>query len=215
MNFDYFVPARNYFKNGNQLYRMSSLTFDSAFPVLAHSPWKSELEKVLSFITVEASDYNDVNVTYTRVAKSLSSQTQCRVSPQGSVCLQTLIRQVGHNNFDLDCIALWDEIDLPDDPIHFFEDVFDTLKDFGPRTKKNRCIRLSCPGKKYYLEVTPCISNDGTLWVVDREKKEWKPSNPIAYSVWFEDCAKFCSEPLLRHEICDSIDPLPSSEISF
>lgn len=209
--------AEDKFKGGFELFRMLNPMFDGMGTPTQYAFRQKEILKVLNFITVDDSDYQDLNDTYKTIASFLSAQGSLEICSQGSVKIRTLIKQVGRNNFDLDCIAVKNCLVLPADPIQFFESIFKPLSYHWPLERKNRCIRFTCPNKKYYLELTPTIRCNDHLSVVDREEEKWKASNPIKYAEWFDLCAEDCAHPATREISLDSakVEPLPSHRIGF
>lgn len=211
----YKAIANSQFEAGFDFFRMEQPLFESVYPPspsLHHHP---EWKKLLDYITVDEKEYKDLAKIYFEIGQHLTSNAFCSVQSQGSVKNQTLIKQVGNNNFDLDLIGTWNHDSPREDPIFFFEQAYDLLSPLGPLEKKNRCIRFICPNRAFYLELTPAIRYGQHFLVVDRETKTWKPSNPIAYASWFNNCALNCSVWNRRGFAFDSanIEPLPSHEV--
>jgi hypothetical protein len=63
----------------------------------------------------------------------------------------------------------------------------------GMVTKKNRCVRIEYKDE-FWLDILPACRDDdngGTcIQVPDRDKRHWKPSNPIAYAEWFKNASR-------------------------
>ena len=98
---------------------------------------------------------------------------------------------------DLDLVC---EFDVPHDdvsPMHLLDDMFTLFSEHGVYggmvTKKNRCIRIEYMDE-FWLDILPACRDDlngGTcIQVPDRDKRRWKPSNPIAYAIWFNKATR-------------------------
>jgi hypothetical protein len=85
-------------------------------------------------------------------------------------------------------------------------------------TKKNRCVRIEYKDE-FWLDILPACRDDyngGTcIQVPDRDKRHWKPSNPIAYAEWFKNASrrvlvKF-SDSRRKLTVADAtVEPLPA-----
>ena len=115
---------------------------------------------------------------------------------QGSMRLRTTVKPIDTPH-DLDLVC---EFDVPHDdvsPMHLLDDMFTLFSEHGVYggmvTKKNRCIRIEYMDE-FWLDILPACRDDlnwGTcIQVPDRDKRRWKPSNPIAYAIWFNKATR-------------------------
>ena len=85
---------------------------------------------------------------------------------------------------------------------------------------KKRCVRIVYKDE-FYLDILPACrdhGNGGTcIQVPDRELRNWTPSNPIAYAIWFENATRhiLVQKPSDRAFVMDkaaSVQPIPNHE---
>lgn len=111
---------------------------------------------------------------------------------QGSMRLGTTVRPIGQAEHDLDVVCLLRRggVWLPASEV--YQLVWDTLGSDGTyekmRQRKNRCIRLKY-ARRFYLDIIPAVpdraSQEGPLFVSDRELRIWCSSHPVGFADWF------------------------------
>lgn len=183
----------------------------------SYAPWVQELKAVNDHITVGRDVIDEAARIYKGAGTHLVAQLEwapeeIRVFPQGSAATRTLIRTVNNAAFDIDAVCAVDlsRVDTRD-PIGFFEKIGEALAEFGP-VAKNRCWRLPCTGRPFYIEFTPSVPLESVslegrgrmglnlhvpemykrtaLAVVDCRKEKWKSSNPEGLARWVSDTSK-------------------------
>jgi hypothetical protein len=139
------------------------------------------------------------------------------IYPQGSLRINTTVKPILHDEYDLDLVlelraAACD--DFPQ-PVNVLDLVEYRVQQHGlycrMYERKNRCIRITYEND-FHLDILPACADEtrgGTcLLVPDRKANAWKPSNPIGYADWFErQASRLTVEMAERH-----IDPLPRQE---
>lgn len=174
------------------------------------------LNNVLEHIAIKEEDINEAEKKYQEIAKQLQNHLGTispEIKTQGSARIKTIIRGIGYSKFDIDSFSRSTCIKgLEECPMEFFDKYSDTLRMKYPTAEnKNRCIKIPMDGLRFYIELTPIVElDDGLLYVVDRETESWKRSDPDRYADWFEDC---CRSSRLRHDLTDSVDPIPDQHI--
>jgi hypothetical protein len=140
--------------------------------------------------------------------------------PQGSMRLGTTVKPiVGPHDLDFVCefAVSHDKID----PMKLLDEMYKLFSEHGIYEgmveKKNRCIRVIYKDD-FYLDILPACRdhiNGGTcIQVPDRDAKDWKPSNPMAYAIWFENATQRIVVTRYRRSIAAmdkaaSVQPIP------
>lgn len=150
-------------------------------------------------------------------ADSIIATYQPIIYPQGSLRINTTVKPILHNEFDLDLVLELRAAacnDFPQ-PVSLLDFVEYRVRQHGLYSRmyerKNRCIRITYEND-FHLDILPACADEtrgGTcLLVPDRKANAWKASNPIGYADWFErQAARLTVEMAERH-----IDPLPRQE---
>ncbi len=142
------------------------------------------------------------------------------VYPQGSYALQTTVKPLGRDDFDLDVVIQFNKFwDSSLSSSEIISKVESTLRAAYTKVKpKNRCVRVDF--EKFHLDVVPafpCNRMDGRMIKVpNAETDDWKDSCPKGYIEWFEDR---CKTQTVLLEKCECFDmkqeelpePLPYS----
>lgn len=160
-----------------------------------------------------------VEISYRTVAKWLSSDsslfngTNTDIYPQGSYRIETTVKPIKDNEYDLDfvleikepwteeldAIAVLDEVEKRMKENDIYKDKIE---------RKNRCIRINY-ADEFHMDILPgypCNYVGNTdIKVPDWNTKDWKHSAPKGYAEWFEDR---CKRKIL-FEIAAKIEPLP------
>lgn len=133
--------------------------------------------------------------------------------PQGSLRLLTTVRPRGSEVYDLDIVCEFEEafasgltplqlLDLLEHQLRAHQTYATMVR------RKNRCIRLVY-ANDFYLDILPGFRDSsgppGSLFVPDRQTRQWKASNPKGYAHWFET-----TEQLAIKRALDGLEPLPA-----
>ena len=120
-----------------------------------------------------------------------------KISPHGSVRIETANRPLLRSEFDVDLLDVLADIPERTSPAAVKQLVGDRLKENERYRRilveKKRCWRLQYEGD-FHLDVTPAILNprcpNGGLLVPDKTLRIWKPTHPIAFADNFETRAR-------------------------
>jgi len=128
---------------------------------------------------------------------------RCRIYPQGSFRLGTVVRPAGRTgeyDIDLVCWLLIAKENITQ--VELKQRVGDLLRAYlrwkerqghtdGPKTceARRRCWTLGYPDHGFHLDVLPTIPDvehppTGIL-LTDKQLYRWQHSNPIGYATWF------------------------------
>lgn len=164
---------------------------------------------------------------YHAIAKVISSVNSpfrfvdSDIYSQGSMRLRTTVKPVD-NPHDLDLVC---EFNVPHhevNPMTLLDSMFNLFSEHGVYggmiTKKNRCVRIEYKDE-FWLDILPACRDDnngGTcVQVPDRDLRNWKPSNPIAYADWFKNASrriivKFSDSRKALVVVEATVEPLPA-----
>lgn len=162
------------------------------------------LDLICRNIQLDQTRYDKATSTYESIGKWLAAEDSPirhyypAIFPQGSLALDTTCRPLRHTEFDLDVVCL---VRVPPSvaPNDVFEFVCQRIFAHGTYAKMarrmDRCIRLDYAGD-YHLDVVPaipdpsCKPGETCLFIPDRPRKVWLPSNPQGYVMWYDEQAK-------------------------
>lgn len=146
---------------------------------------------------------------------SMLASARPSIYPQGSFRIQTTVRPLARDEFDLDLVCEFaiDPRKVPD-PLTLLTAVEARLKEHGlyksMLERKKRCIRVRYENE-FHLDILPACpdgsSGNGSVLVPDREDQGWKHSSPKAFAAWFQGRA---TQPHMR--IAKRIENLPNAE---
>ncbi|MGL5151623.1 MAG: nucleotidyltransferase domain-containing protein, partial [Clostridium sp.] len=143
--------------------------------------------------------------------------------PQGSYSIQTNVKPLKGNEFDLDFVLElsgdWNDfhpLDLLFQLNRRFKE-HETYKDM--KELKNRCVRINY-ANDFHIDILPSFplslySNDTKLKVPDKNEVDWADSNPKGYSIWFESMCNKATKIILEKKALASVEPLPDSPYSY
>lgn len=136
------------------------------------------------------------------------------IYPQGSIRIGTTVKPYLGSEFDLDIVVHLADQYGSYDPMKVLNQLERRLKESGTYEpmveRKNRCIRLNY-ANEFHMDILPGCqesnSDQHRLMVPDRMLKDWTPSNPKGYALWFE--SKYIKQEMIILEKARSIEKLP------
>ena len=137
---------------------------------------------------------------------------------QGSYRIGTTNKPIARDEYDLDFVLQIDEHRKPtEQDFAIINDLFDAINNCpaidGKVELKTRCVRITYKSQ-FHMDIVPAfkkstLAEDTSIWIPDRNQKDWLPSNPIGYSTWFENqCKKMIVEKTAVFESA-SVEKLP------
>lgn len=165
--------------------------------------------------------------TWLAAIESALNRLDPHLFPQGSLALDTTVRPIHRNEFDLDVVCLIRH-DSDWTPKFVYELIWDRLAQHGTYCKlmesKPRCIRLNyASDAQFHLDVVPAIPDyirggsailipDGSI---HRGPMSWKESDPLAFRRWFEHRKIISATKAFRAQIDPLDEPLPAEQKSI
>ena len=160
------------------------------------------LELACHDLELSASQRRVAEDRYVAIGKWLSEADErllreAEVYAQGSIALETTVRPLASDEFDVDLVCHVPGSHRVLSPLALKSLVGNRLKSHGHYRsileEKARCWRVNYAGE-FHLDITPSLpnpvcENDGEL-VPDRRLSTWKASNPRGYLAWFESHAQ-------------------------
>ncbi len=175
----------------------------SASAILKKAQIVGVLERICQELELTNAQFEIAKARYEAVGKWLTSADgpllqEAEIYPQGSVGLGTTVRPLYQQEYDVDLVSLHPNISPAVSPDWLKRVVGDRLRLNGQYRdileEKPRCWRLNY-ANEFHLDITPSIPNPtcsrGGELVPEKERPEWKPSNPRGYRAWFEERASY------------------------
>lgn len=177
------------------------------------------LEQIGDSLDITSTQHETAKDRYLAIGKWLAEGDYCMVGkkiclkngeiyPQGSIKLETTVKPLGQEEFDIDLVFYTPNVTTNDiSPEKLRELIGDRLREHGTYKKMlkplNRgwCIDYA---DEFHLDITPSIDNhlepyNHSELVADKKLKDWKPTNPKEYVEWFNNSAeKVPRMPLIR-----------------
>jgi hypothetical protein len=190
---------------------------------------KSQLTGILEYICqgleLTQAQFNDAQDKYQRVGCWLNEPaahilSKATIYPQGSLSLQTTVRPLFTNEYDVDLVCHVPGITIDMAPSQLKKLIGDRLKQnalYKDRLEeKSRCWRLNY-ADEFHMDITPSIANpycsQGGELVPDKSLQAWKPSNPKGYNTSFNQRALMQPKLLLAEskfaEVRAQVEALP------
>lgn len=142
--------------------------------------------------------------------------------PQGSVKIQTTVKPINGEDFDLDTVLHIYDVYNKFDPNKIYNALVRVIENDSfyksIREKKDRCVRLNFKND-FHIDILPgcMVSNDdkNRIAIPEKNLKSWSSGNPKGFAEWFNDVSsspeqyllKSFSDSLLKAEI--EAEPLP------
>lgn len=165
------------------------------------SPISAPLENLLSRVAIELQLPDSLHITVRKhyetladyLAEGLLSHYSPSIYSQGSYRIQTTVRPLHQEEFDLDFIV---ELDLPSTtpPSDVYNAVAKQLESHpeyrGKIKLRSRCIRISFPGH-FHVDVVPAIPDTGSMGTgilipkLAQGRMTWRSTDPKGYVAWF------------------------------
>lgn len=198
----------------------------------ASEQWATLIANLLRRLELDADERARAEADYARLADHLANKLSIprhdvHIFPQGSMRTQTTISQRHPVNFDLDLVVkLTGPAYVAPDPEMMFARFGEALEGreavTGAPEAKRRCWRLPYPGKPYYFDVTPAVSDQtcqyGSSLSVRDPDTRWAPSNPEEFADWFctHAAERFPFQLRMRKALTEAratVTPLPDGEV--
>jgi len=171
------------------------------------------LDKLGANLDITDTQYKLAEQRYASIGKWLSEGEYCLVDkklclmngeiyPQGSLKLQTAVKPLGQDEFDVDLVFFTPNVSTNDiEPMELnrlignrlrenddYKRMMNASPDQG-RLKRGWRITYA---NEFHLDITPSINNhvevhSNSELVPDRKVQDWKPSNPKDYVSWFNE----------------------------
>jgi hypothetical protein len=131
-------------------------------------------------------------------SQELVARLRPTIYPQGSVLLDTTVKPLVGDEYDLDLVCelacATSFFASPVDALDLIERVLRSNRVYEPLIERmNRCIRLNY-ARKFHLDILPAcrdLMRGGTcILVPDRRLQNWTPSNPKGFGSWFDEKAR-------------------------
>jgi hypothetical protein len=166
---------------------------------------------------------------YSAIARTLDgpnspfSHIESNLYPQGSMRLGTTVKPIDGPH-DLDFVCEFNVSHASVNPMGLLNAMYKVFEEHGVYggmvELKKRCVRIVYKDE-FYLDILPACrdhGNGGTcIQVPDRDLRNWTPSNPITYAIWFESATRhiLVQKPSVRALALDkaaSVQPIPTLE---
>ncbi len=147
--------------------------------------------KICNKLNLSETLYQKLKEHYKAVSDYLNScaDFELKIYPQGSVAIQTTIKPILREEYDLDFVC-----EARKDPFKLFDWIKDTLKANGRYKnlieEKKRCVRINYTGN-FHLDILPACSDEKNvsatgILIPDKELKKLLSSDPKGYITWFQ-----------------------------
>lgn len=191
--------------------------------VLKHTQTIGLLELVCQALELTETQASSAKSRYEAVGDWLARTAylnSATIYPQGSVALQTTVKPLAHDEFDLDLVCFVSQFNESTDPSQLKQAIGRRLKENGHYAaileEKPRCWRVNY-ANEFHLDITPSIPNpachNGGELVPDKKLQCWKASNPKGYRAWFDHRAAMQPRLLLAKaefaEARNQVEALP------
>lgn len=167
------------------------------------------LIKICDKLNLSETLHKELRNRYKAVSAYLNSCDKLedlKIYPQGSVAIETTIKPVGREEYDLDFVC---EAEM--DPFRLFNLIKRALKDNEKYKsiveEKKRCVRINYAGD-FHLDILPArpdkdSSSKTGILIPDRKLQDLLSSNPEGYVSWFQQKTN------LQSKADRKIEPLP------
>ncbi len=161
--------------------------------------WESLIGSLLHRLELDPKEKAEATAEYEELANDVATKLDIPrhdidVYPQGSMRTQTTIDPRHPANFDIDIVVelTGPKYQNPDPEVMFQafgKALRGNLAKTGEPEPRRRCWRLQYPGKAFYFDVTPAVSDmyksTGAGLRVRDPDTHWSPSNPKEFADWF------------------------------
>ena len=166
---------------------------------------------------------------YSAIARTLDgpnspfSHIESNLYPQGSMRLGTTVKPIDGPH-DLDFVCEFNISYASVNPMGLLNAMYKVFEEHGVYggmvELKKRCVRIVYKDE-FYLDILPACRDDGNggtcIQVPDRDLRNWSPSNPITYAIWFENATRHIlvqkpSSRALAMDKAASVQPIPTLE---
>ena len=122
----------------------------------------------------------------------LEDYDEIRVYPQGSYALETVIKPLKSEQFDIDIVVEFPKRNTNLSPQQFYDSLLQVFSGESRYSKiveaKNRCVRINYLSTNYYFDILPVVpsASENMKRAPDKKLKSWVRTSPIKYREWFE-----------------------------
>jgi hypothetical protein len=185
----------------------------------------SFLEEICQDLELTEAQNDSAKTSYESVGGWISKSSnpilkRISIYVHGSTALGTTVRPWGREDFDVDLICHVPDYSHSESPATLKAIIGERLREHARYSlmleEKKRCWRLNY-AREFHLDISPTIpnpecSNQGVL-VPDKKAKDWKPTNPTGYRVWFEQRAAL--QPQFRFRKAEAMDAVANAVAPF
>lgn len=161
-----------------------------------------ELNKYLNIAgySLQLSDekFIELNNNYKALSKyiannhKLAQTEEYSIYQQGSFAIDTTIKPLKNDSFDVDVIVEFDMNKNEITPMEFYRQLYNTFKEgkYSDKVEEYRnCIRINY-SNNYHFDIMPAIPlsyNSESLNVPDKKKIDWVVRAPKSFTKWFNE----------------------------
>jgi hypothetical protein len=148
-------------------------------------------------LQISESKYNKLVEHYTALcnhidSKHILSEKSGIIYQQGSFAIDTVIKPLKGEEFDVDMVAQFNQLWIPGLQVTDFYDKLTTIFEVPMYEDKleqyKNCVRIKYQGD-YHFDIMPVLPIDNLdskhLKTVDKKRSKWVDRSPLLYSAWF------------------------------
>ena len=183
------------------------------------------LERLCINLQISDSLYGSAEESYKAVGNWLAEKSDLAANkpaiyPQVSLKIGTTIKPIGNEEYDLDMICEFGNVNSMINPKELLNAVYQTIKSNSNYSDiaelKKRCVRINYK-RQFHLDIVPAMPNTndtGTcIFIPDKQENGgvgvWIPTNPKGYANWFEERCKIPRDILNK---AAKLEHLPENE---
>ncbi len=171
----------------------------------------SLLNEMAKDIQLDETRYKKMITSYEAIKKWIDSDEKFfkpykyEVYPHGSVRIFTTVKPIGKDEFDLDIVIHFKDINLLHSPLKIYTELKRRLSEHETYKNmlepKRRVLRLNYSGD-FHMDIISGIQDnaydENKIRVPDRDLGRWVSSNPRGYANWFMAKANLAESSLLE-----------------
>lgn len=164
------------------------------------------VEELAKTLDIAPSTYDNIEQKYMAIAHFIGQSDNpllkdAHIYAQGSINLQTVVKPLGQDEFDIDLVVNLPHATKAHDSNHIHKIIGDRLKESEIYRKMLKPLKRGWRinyASQFHLDITPAIDNsiafaeemhftDTAEFVPDKELQSWKDSNPRGFAKWFHE----------------------------